>query len=153
MQRLLSASLLLTVLFLNAPSYAQSTELSDDTVIIENTGSTNFSGYKMVVAPSGEVTVTSFGRISPMGHQVFTQGLYHLPQASARKLLGDLNSALPFSGAPGSCVKSVSFGTATYVIFKGQKSPDIQCLRNGPQYVQDVFNIQRAIARPPGSHM
>jgi hypothetical protein len=130
-----------------SPINAQPQAPAGDTVIIENSGSTNVSGYQIVIESSGQVTVTPFGRINPLGNRAYANGRYHVPLEMVKNLVDDLNSALPFPGTAAVCAKSVSFGTQTHVTFKGQASPDIECMGNREKYVHDIFEIERNIPR------
>lgn len=103
---------------------------------IENTGSTNTYGYRILV--------------SRYGHVVYTNGTRHgqddLPDALSAKFFSDLQAASPLSRQPqGSCVKSASFGTYTTVTYQGQRSPDISCPANRQQQAlyDDVLAIDR----------
>lgn len=103
---------------------------------IENTGSTNTYGYRILV--------------SRYGHVGYTNGTRHgqddLPDALSAKFFSDLQAAVPLASEPqGSCVKSASFGTYTTVTYQGQRSPDLSCPANRPQQAlyDDVLAIDR----------
>ncbi len=95
------------------------------TATIENTGSTNTSGYSITLSSSGtkyHVAAVSnggsernseTGNREPLGQQV-------------RQFFTDLNAAMPLTGLPaGRGMRSASFGTRTFVTYQGQKSPDL----------------------------
>jgi hypothetical protein len=117
----------------------------NDEVIVDNSGSTNFSGYRVVIDPSGQVNVMAHGRSSL--NSVYQNGQYRIPAETAGKLISDLEAAMPLSGLAGTgCAKSVSFGTSTFVTYKGQTSPDIQCMKS-EDLKKDIAVIMEAIPR------
>lgn len=117
----------------------------NDEVIVEDTGSTNFSGYRMVIEPSGEVNVMAYGKDSR--HLVYDNGRHNVPPEAAKKLIDDLEAVMPLSGLQTvGCAKSASFGTRTYVTYKGQTSPDIQCMKS-EEFIKDIYMIKGTIPR------
>jgi hypothetical protein len=91
------------------------------TAIIENTGSTNFKGWRIVVDPSQFPFSDSPGEI--------------------RRFFDDLDLFTPFSKLPHvRCAKSASFGTRTFITYHGEKSPDVECY---PQLLDDIGIIER----------
>ena len=94
-----------------APHKAKAKMMQPETAIIENTGSTNTKGYKIIVHSTGT---------SVDGKPV------SLPTAMAQQLFRDLAGAMPLSGLPARHgMRSASFGTRTYITYKGQQSPDL----------------------------
>lgn len=87
--------------------------------VIENTGSTNTAGVKLIVNRSGTAEVQQRDaepRKATLDQQL-TQSLFE-----------DLNSIGPLSALPRThCMKSVSFGTSLYVEYNGERSPDLSC--------------------------
>jgi hypothetical protein len=117
----------------------------NDDVVVKDTGSSNFSGYQMVIGPSGEVNVMVYGKDSR--HLVYDNGRYNVPPESVKKLINDLDAVMPLSGLGSiGCAKSASFGTRTYVTYKGQTSPDIQCMKS-EDFIKDIYIIKGAIPR------
>lgn len=117
----------------------------NDDVIVDNSGSTNFSGYRMIIKPSGEINVTAHGKISI--NTVYQDGQYKIPAKTAGKLISDLDAVMPLSGLVRlGCAKSVSFGTSTYVTYKGQTSPDIQCMISA-DFKKDIAVIMDMVPR------
>lgn len=117
----------------------------NDGVIVEDTGSSNFSGYRMVIEPSGEIDVTAHGKDSR--NLVYENGKYNASPESVKKLMDDLEAATPLSGLQTmGCAKSASFGTRTYVTYKGETSPDIQCVKR-EGFVDDIYTIMGTIPR------
>ena len=100
----------------------QKTEPVVEATII-NTGSTNTTGYQIILQPSGRVRYA----VTRRGMDVPTQvqhGQISRPQAA--QFFRDLWAAMPLTELPaGHGMKSTSFGTSTVVVFKGQRSPDL----------------------------
>jgi len=107
------AGLLLTALpaLAKAPYKAKPKMVHSETAIIENTGSTNTKGYQITVHSAGA---------SVDGKTV------SLPMAMTQQLFHDLAAAMPLSGMPARHgMRSASFGTRTFITYKGQQSPDL----------------------------
>ncbi len=86
-----------------------------ETAMIENTGSTNTLGYSISVTSGGSITVVS---------------THTLPAPSTfpdtKKLFADLKAAMPLTSLPvRHGMRSASFGTQTFITYKGQRSPDL----------------------------
>jgi len=92
------------------------------TVQIVNSGSTNSIGYRVLIGSGGEA---SFVSGDGSGHATLPSDLFG-------RLQQDISSAKPLSGLPAasSCMKSVSFGTSTFVALGGDHSPDLTCPAN-----------------------
>jgi len=139
-----STMLLIGFSALALQAFAQEPDLSKSSVIVEDTGSTNFSGYRIVVDPSGVVNVTSHGRISI--NVIYPNGHYKVSSEVVHKLMDDLDTDMPLSALKSvACAKSASFGTSTFVTYKGQTSPDIKCLVTHKNFVDDVYNVLGSI--------
>ncbi len=83
------------------------------TATIENSGSTNTKGYRIVVSSNGKATVE--GQAVTALTKIQTTAFFH-----------DLQAAMPLSSLPaGRGMRSVSFGTSTVVTYRGQTSPDL----------------------------
>ena len=83
------------------------------TATIENSGSTNTKGYQIVVTSNGAATLNG-------------QAASALSKTQATQFFHDLAAAMPLSSLPaGRGMRSVSFGTRTFVTFRGQTSPDL----------------------------
>ena len=114
-------------------------------VIIDDSGSTNFSGYRATIEPSGQVDILAHGRVS--NNSVYSYGKYKVAPEDVKKLIDDLEAVMPLSKLSADfCVRSVSFGTKTYVTYKDQTSPDIQCLKS-KEFVKDIYRIMATIPR------
>lgn len=88
-------------------------------VVITDTGSTNRAGMTVTVGSKGHTVIESRNG---------TKAKMTLDSDLQRKLLEDIQSASPLDQLPIThCAKSISFGTRTFVTFKGVKSPDISC--------------------------
>lgn len=99
---------------------------------VENTGSTNRAGLRVTVDREGHATVEPRGRAPEAGrgesHRV------HLPEELCRRFLRDLETAAPVNELPAAqCLKSVSFGSRTFVEFDGGRSPDLSCPADDPR--------------------
>ena len=91
--------------------------------MIVNTGSTNTAGYSLFVSPSGAVRVVQ----DPRPRQQKEPWAFNkIAPKQSRQLFHDLAAAMPLSRLPaGHGVKSVSFGTSTFIVYKGQRTPDL----------------------------
>jgi hypothetical protein len=91
-----------------------------DVAVIVNSGSTNTSGFRIVVERSGKAESTT----TPQGKQMRRK----LPEALTKQLYSDLRAATPLSSLPAPrCMKSASFGTKLTIEFGGQETPDLSC--------------------------
>lgn len=103
-----------------------------DSAIIENTGSTNSRGYREVIEASGRVSFAS-GKS------------FNASPDIAMHFLKMLDSLMPLSKISAfSCMKSVSFGSATYITFRGEKSPDIECTQYGATLFGEINKINHS---------
>lgn len=130
-----SASAALLILLAASPPVPAQAMVMADTVVVTNTGSTNFIGYRLLIAPGGEVSyVTGNGP----GHA-------RLSGTLLRRLTRDLAVAAPLSHlpAPVFCMKAMSFGTATTIVVGGERSPDLSC----PTKSSAVRALSRDVAR------
>ena len=89
--------------------------------VILNTGSTNTLAYRVIVSQSGAASYVV----------AYQNGSGALPRDLARRFFADLRSAQPLSRlSPSACMKSASFGSATFVWWRGQRSSDLSCPGN-----------------------
>jgi hypothetical protein len=92
--------------------------LGRDAVLISNTGSTNFTGYRIVVHRSGEADLYASGGLRRRA----------LDPALAAKLFEEVEGAAPLDAFPPRlCMKSTSFGSRTTVAWNGHASGDLTC--------------------------
>jgi hypothetical protein len=111
---LLSATVLPALLF----SQSTPAGVPSTTAIVVNSGSTNFMGYQITVAPSGSVSYV-MGKKSGKGK---------LTATLTQKFFQDIKAAMPLSQLPKQgCIKSTSFGTSTVIILGSERSPDVSC--------------------------
>ena len=116
-----AAGLLLAAL----PAVAKPKPAAVQTAVIENTGSTNTSGYTIKISTRGKIQYHT-GDDSPLGPRVPFVPIRPLPRSQTIKLFQDLSAAMPLTNLPTRHgIRSASFGTRTYVTYKGQKSPDL----------------------------
>lgn len=95
------------------------------TAVIENSGSTNTFGYKITVTKTkGTYHMSS---VSNGGKDSSTDsGMPSGVQPLVSRLFADLNAAMPLTSLPARHgMRSASFGTSTFITYKGQKSPDL----------------------------
>jgi hypothetical protein len=110
---------------------------------ITNTGSTNTSGSKIDVYSSGTASCQPIYRRRPIMAIATTD---RLPRRMFIKLMHDLNAAMPLSSLPvRHGMRSVSFGTRTYITYKGQSSPDLTFGGNAQvkALLDDIIAIRR----------
>lgn len=88
-------------------------------VTVEDTGSTNRSGLRVTFERDGHATV------EPRGGE--TQHI-DLPGPLCQRFMHDLEAAGGVDDLPAvHCIKSVSFGSRTFIEFNGKRSPDLSC--------------------------
>ena len=86
--------------------------------VILNTGSTNATGYRIVVDATGNAEYV----------QGAARSTARIPETIAAKFFADLRAAMPLSRVHAlPCMKSASFGTSTFAWWRGQRSPDLSC--------------------------
>jgi len=122
----LCAALLLAAL----PAVAKPKAAPVQTANIINTGSTNTKGYELRVSSNGSLIRVYTTDDGPAGINV-AAGFVVVKQPpiaakDTRKFFRDLNAAMPLTSLPvRHGMRSASFGTETYVTYKGQTSPDL----------------------------
>jgi hypothetical protein len=86
--------------------------------VILDTGSTNSTGYRIVIQSNGFAEYVS-GQ---------TRATAHVSLDVASKFFADMQAAMPLSHVRiEPCMKSASFGSMTFLWWRGQRSPDISC--------------------------
>jgi len=86
--------------------------------VILNTGSTNTSGYRIVVQRNGNAEYITD----------VTRAKAQLPTSIGSKFFGDLHAAAPLQNLQhAACMKSISFGTSLFVWWNHSRSPDLSC--------------------------
>ena len=88
-------------------------------VLITNTGSTNRPGINITMGSKGHAVVEDRNG---------DKAKMKLPSELHTKLMQDLEAAGPLDQMQARhCAKSVSFGSSTFVTYKGVRSPDLSC--------------------------
>lgn len=112
-----------------------------DAAVILNTGSTNGPGYRIVLQRSGDAEYVHGPQrahvtiAAALASRFFTDATHAMPLGRLRVLM---------------CMKSASFGSQTFVWWRGQRTSDISC--PGDDYASrlyaDVGAIVAAIGMP-----
>lgn len=130
-------------------------DADEEGVVIRDTGSTNSPGFELTIRQSGQTECRNndWNKQRPIGQRggkfTLPEGVANLPREIAARLFADLKAGPPVSKLPVEpCLKSASFGSSTYVVYRGETSPDIQCLAKGTQQLLDDY---RAIVEILGS--
>lgn len=118
----------------DGPPATKKIKQNDILATISQSGSTNASGYKVVIRKDGSATVEAIARNSPLPmQQPRSQPVSReFPAATvdAKKLRLLLKDVGDVSRIPvGGCAKSASFGTRTQITYAGKTSGDLQCIR------------------------
>jgi hypothetical protein len=96
--------------------------LNPRSIVIENSGSTNAIGFRVRISAEGRAAYVSGAGA----------GEALLPHAVFHRLRRDVERGLPLAGLPvPPCMKSVSFGTKTYLVVGMDRSPDLSCPASG----------------------
>ena len=130
------------------------TRTAGSEVLITDTGSTNTTGYSIAVQTSGlvsyRVTRHSTGNMDALK-------VKRVPKALAQKLFRDLKAAMPLAQLPITHrFKSASFGTALFVEYNKQRTPDLtspadargQAIRADVLGVASALHLKNAPRRP-----
>jgi hypothetical protein len=145
-----AAGLLLTALpaLAKTPQKAKPKLVPVQTALIENTGSTNTKGYQLDVSSDGSAAISTgvISEAAATGQMVVHYKVGTIKDAS--KFFQDLNTAMPLTGLPvRHGMRSASFGTATFITYKGQRSPDLT-FASDPRTVAlkaDIDSITKAL--------
>ncbi len=104
------------------PAYLRVPTAAGEALIL-NSGSTNRAGYRLRVYADGW-TALQQGDV-PVRKRV--------PTALVERFFADLTAAGPLDKLPvPHCMKSVSFGSATEIGYRGVLSPDLSCPSSSP---------------------
>ena len=88
-------------------------------IVITDSGSTNRAGKTVTVDENGHASIEARGGV---------KANMRLEAEVQARLVKDLEAAMPIDQMNARhCMKSVSFGSRTFVTYKGLKSPDISC--------------------------
>jgi hypothetical protein len=113
---------------------------SDDAATIVDSGSTNRSGFRIVVDQTGaaEMTVIPRGIAARQAQPEPVQR--KLPQALVDSFYSSLKSARPLASLPAEhCMKSASFGSRMTISFGGEETPDLNCGDGGNAALADLI--------------
>ncbi len=134
-------------LFAKVPQKTKPKAAPLETAVIENTGSTNTLGYKITVMLTGDLvkgTAVENGG-NEYRAEISNNGAF---KKQVQQFVIDLNAAMPLSELPvRHGMRSASFGTQTYITYKGQKSPDLT-FASDPRTVAlkaDIDSITKAL--------
>jgi hypothetical protein len=100
-----------------------------DTIILEDTASTNFAARKIVLNRNGQVDITFE---EDVGSEPATSNHYEIDGTIACRIFGGLEKLWPLEASKHTGFKSISFGHCSYLTFKGQRSPDLDSCMNTP---------------------
>ena len=119
-----------------------------DSVVIVNSGSTNFAGYRIVVEKSGNAEYTATPRrYGPQSQGAAGPVRKKVPRPLLQRLYSDLGAAKPLSALPEAhCMKSASFGSTLTVEFNGQKTPDLSCGDGGSAEMENLARDVKEIS-------
>jgi len=112
-----------------------------DGAVVENSGSTNGAGWRMVIRSSGQATTQVLSR-SQAAPSPFTPD-----PALVETFFRDVRAARDSNTPPATCMKSASFGSRTMVLWHGWSSGDLSCPGNTGAMgalAQDVAALQSA---------
>jgi len=91
------------------------------TARILNSGSTNSASYTISVGRDGWIDIGVRGDVTKK----------RIAKKLATQLYADLARAGSLAALPhGMCMKSVSFGTRTTIVYNSESSPDLSCAQN-----------------------
>jgi hypothetical protein len=101
-----------------------------DLATIVRSRSTNTRAYKVVIHNDGSATAEISG-VGPRSRMESPRSQQFPPGTIDTKTLGRLLTEIGDVGRipTGGCAKSVSFGTATQILYAGKTSGDLQCIR------------------------
>jgi hypothetical protein len=113
---------------------------SGDAATIVDSGSTNRSGFRIVIDQTGAAEMT----VVPRGfgaRQAPPEAVQRkLPPALVDRFYSSLKSAKPLAALPAEhCAKSASFGSKMTVSFGGEETPDLNCGDGGNAVLADLI--------------
>lgn len=128
----------------------------DAAIVIKDTGSTNGIGFQFTIDRRGpavcvyddwakhrQITSRFPNKLGP------PEGQSVIPEPLVGQFFRNVASQMPLSKLKGDrCMKSASMGSSTYIVYKGETSPDIQCLTEGSHqlytdYVAILNSLQK----------
>jgi hypothetical protein len=117
-----------------------------DGAIIQNSGSTNASGYTIMLWSDGSAKAVASDRT---GAQFGTPATGRVPMDVVRRFFADAK-AMKAEGKVterGGCMKSASFGSVTVVKYHGWTSTDLECPQGGA-LAGDAHAVASALGLP-----
>jgi hypothetical protein len=122
-----------------------SQDLGADVVVYDRTGSTNTPAYCIVAKRNGDVEFNCAENharsLPPMQKSISSPVM-------VAKLFADLDKSWPITTAPKMVAKSASFGTRSYISYKGTHTADLQALFDDASAVQldaDFADLKKAV--------
>ena len=110
-------------------AFAACSASEPDSATIVNSGSTNFTGYTIVVRSDGSASaqVSNRGAAAESTPKPFT-----VDAATVKQFFADLAAARSAKAIGEPCMKSASFGSTTRVTWHDWTSPDLSCPAGNP---------------------
>jgi hypothetical protein len=99
--------------------------LNSSQIVLNNSGSTNVAGWKLIINPDGSGNLVSqSGHPINYGSKFYPAGTF--PVSNLTAIIEQFGGA---SKIPtGNCVKSASFGSTTTLSYNGSTSGDVSCI-------------------------
>ena len=119
-----------------------------DTIVLEDTASTNFAARKIVLNKNGDVGITSGAMSSDnSGSELASSNHYKIDIAIASRIFSSVDKLWPLQPGKRSGFKSISFGHCSYLTYKGQRSPDLDSCINtaGVKAIISDLNVLRQL--------
>lgn len=150
MKNFFAAGLLVSALALTQSARAAAPRL--DGALIQNSGSTNFTGYAIKVWSDGRTSTSPYAQRGTVSGPAQSGSL---PPALTQRFFRDVAAARRGGMMGRTCMKSASFGTSTHVLWHGWTSPDLECPAGGElaPLANDVRQIVAALRIRPASRL
>jgi len=121
-----------------------------DSIVIENSGSTNTLGYRIIVSADGQASFESGN----------SHGRERLPADLLSRLKYDVMMAQPLSHvrSAATCMKPASFGTSIFVSLGAERTADLTCpaspkgeaLKSDAEEIAGFLKLASVPRRPGG---
>jgi hypothetical protein len=105
---------------------------------IVDSGSTNTSGYRIVVQSDGSAAIS----VQQVAKQYSTPKAFAVSKETATRFFADLAAARKGNATTVPCMKSASFGTTLHVTWQGWTSPDLSCPPKGSLGAALIADVQ-----------
>jgi hypothetical protein len=120
----------------------------NDTIVLEDTASTNFAARKIVLNRNGEVGIISGAGFT--GHsdaETTSLNHYKIDVDIASRIFSEVEKLWPLQPGKHSGFKSISFGHCSYLTYKGERSPDLEsCVATpGVKAIVSDLNVLRQL--------